>query len=61
MYVLNKNNIKIYCKFNKTKPPIDKVICKMFCDFTQKKENKNPTQEPCCIHNKNIEKRADKI
>lgn len=42
--------MKIYCKFNKTKQPIDKVICKMFCDFTEKKRL-----------NKNIEKRADKI
>ncbi len=50
MYVLKKDNIKIYCKFNKTKQPIDKVICKMFYDFTEKKTD-----------NKNIEKRADKI
>ena len=49
MCLLKKDNIKIYCKFNKTKPPIDKIIGKMFCDFTQKKDNKN------------IEKRADKI
>ena len=49
MYVLKEDNIKIYCKFNKTKQPIDKVICKMFYDFTEKKTD-----------NKNIEKRADK-
>ena len=41
MYILDKNNIKIYCKFDKAKPTIDKVICKMFCDFIQKNENKN--------------------
>ena len=50
MYVLKKENIKIYCKFNKAKQPIDKVISKMFYDFTKKKAD-----------NKNIEKRADKI
>lgn len=49
MYVLRKEDIKIYCKFNKTKQPIDKVICKMFYDFTEKK-----------THNKNIENVADK-
>ena len=50
MYVLEKEDIKIYFKFNKAKQPIDKVICKMFYDFTEKKTD-----------NKNIEKRADKI
>lgn len=50
MYVLKRDEMKIYCKFNKTKQPIDKVICKMFFDFTEKKRL-----------NKNIEKRADKI
>lgn len=49
MYILKKGEIKIYCKFNKTKPTIDKVICKMFCDFNDNKQ----------LH-KNIEKRADK-
>ena len=49
MYVLKKEDIKIYCKFNKAKQPIDKVICKMFYDFTEKKAD-----------NKNIEKKADK-
>jgi hypothetical protein len=48
--VLKRDKIKIYCKFNKTKQPIDKVICKMFEDFTEKKRL-----------NKNIEKKADKI
>lgn len=47
---MKKDDIKIYCKFNKNKQPIDKVICKMFCDFTEKKKL-----------NKNIEKGADKI
>lgn len=49
MYVLKKEDIKIYCKFNKVKQPIDEVICKIFYDFTEKKTD-----------NKNIEKRADK-
>ena len=49
MYVLKKDDIKIYCKFNKTKQPIDKVICKIFCDFIEKEKE-----------DKNIEKRADK-
>lgn len=49
MYVLKKDTMKIYCKFNKTKQPIDKVICKMFYDFTEKKSD-----------SKNIEKKADK-
>ena len=49
MYVLRKEDIKIYCRFNKTKQPIDKVVCKMFYDFTKK-----------VTDNKNIEKRADK-
>ena len=49
MYVLKKEDIKIYCKFNKAKQPIDKVICKMFYDFTEKKTN-----------NKNIEKQLTK-
>ena len=49
MYTLKKDEIKIYCKFNKTKTSIDKVICKMFCDFNDNKK----------LH-KNIEKRADK-
>jgi len=34
---LKKDNLKIYCKFNKDKETIDKVICKMFYDFTEKK------------------------
>ena len=34
---MDKNNIKIYCKFNDTKPTIDKVICKMFYDYVEKK------------------------
>lgn len=46
---MKKGDIKIYCKFNKAKQPMDKVICKMFYDFTEKKAD-----------NKNIEKRADK-
>lgn len=49
MYILKKDEMKIYCKFNKTKPPIDKVICKMFYDFYDNKK----------LY-KNIEKRADK-
>ena len=49
MFTLNKKDIKIYCKFNKAKQPIDKVICKMFYDFTEKKTD-----------NKNIENVADK-
>lgn len=49
MYVLKKEDIKIYCKFNKAKQTIDKVICKMFYDFTEKKTD-----------NKNIENVADK-
>lgn len=49
MYILKKDEIKIYCKFNKTKPSIDKVICKMFYDFYDNKK----------LH-KNIEKTADK-
>lgn len=48
MYVLKKDNIKVYCKFNKTNQPIDKVISEIFSDFVEKKNNKN------------IEKRADK-
>jgi hypothetical protein len=48
--VLKRDKIKIYCKFNKTNQPIDKVICKMFEDFAKKKRL-----------NKNIEKKADKI
>jgi hypothetical protein len=47
--VLKRDKIKIYCKFNKTKQPIDKVICKMFEDFTEKKRL-----------NKNIEKKLTK-
>lgn len=46
---MKKEDIKIYCKFNKEKQPIDKVICKMFYDFTEKE-----------THNKNIENVADK-
>ena len=46
---MKKEDIKIYCKFNKAKQPIDKVICKMFYDCTEKKTD-----------NKNIENVADK-
>ena len=46
---MKKDEIKIYCKFNKTKPSIDKVIYKMFCDFIDNEK----------LH-KNIEKRAEK-
>lgn len=46
---MKKDEMKIYCKFNKTKQPIDKVISKMFCDFTEKK-----------MSDKNIIKEADK-
>ena len=49
MYILKNDEIKIYCKFNKTKPLIDKVICEMFCDFNESRK----------LH-KNIEKRPDK-
>ena len=45
--IKKKDNIKIYCKFNNTKQPIDKVICKIFYDFTEKKTD-----------NKNIEKKS---
>lgn len=50
MYILKKDETKIYCKFNKTKQPIDTVISKMFSDFTEKK-----------ISNKNIKKEDKKI
>lgn len=33
-----KNEIKIYCKFDKTKEKIAEVISRMFLDYT---ENKN--------------------
>lgn len=46
MHILKKGDIKIYCKFNKTKQPIDKVISKMFADFTENKmSNKNIKKE----------------
>lgn len=72
MYVLKKDDIKIYCKFNKEKQPIDKVICKMFYDFTEKKtNNKNLTHltgktcgwgtpEPCCYTIKILKKELTK-
>lgn len=33
---MKKDNIKIYCKFDKKKQPIDKVICKIFYDFSER-------------------------
>ncbi|MCI8640328.1 MAG: hypothetical protein HFJ59_00380 [Clostridia bacterium] len=34
---MKKDDLKIYCKFNKDKETIDKVICKMFKDYSQNK------------------------
>lgn len=37
MKQLKKDNLKIYCKFNKDKENIDKIICKIFKDYSQNK------------------------
>lgn len=34
---MKKDDLKIYCKFNKDKETIDKVICKIFKDYSQNK------------------------
>lgn len=52
MEQLKKNDLKVYCKFNNNKEPIDKVICKIFKDYSQNKnielksrQNENNTLE----------------
>ena len=35
---MKKDEIKIYCKFNKSKQPIEKVICKIFGDYAENKK-----------------------
>lgn len=34
---LKINDIKVYCKFDNNKESIDKVICKIFEDYSQNK------------------------
>lgn len=34
---MKENDIKIYCKFDKTKSSVDIVIEKMFCEYMQNK------------------------
>ena len=34
---MKKDDLKIYCKLNKDKETIDKVICKIFKDYSQNK------------------------
>lgn len=34
---MKKDDSKVYCKFNKDKETIDKVICKIFKDYSQNK------------------------
>ena len=35
MFYLKKDDIKIYCKFNEEKQPIEKIICKIFGDYAE--------------------------
>lgn len=32
---MRENDLKIYCKFDKTKPSVDRVISTMFCEYIQ--------------------------
>ena len=32
---MKKDDIKIYCKFNEEKQPIEKIICKIFGDYAE--------------------------
>lgn len=34
---MKRDTLKVYCKFNKDKESIDKVICKIFKDYSQNK------------------------
>ena len=34
---MKKDDIKIYCKFNEEKQPIEKIICKIFGDYAETK------------------------
>ena len=34
---MKKDDLKVYCKFNKDKESIDEVICKIFKDYSQNK------------------------
>ncbi len=52
MEQLKKNDLKVYCKFDNNKESIDKVICKIFKDYSQNKnvelksrQNENNTLE----------------
>ena len=49
---LKKNDLKVYCKFDNNKESIDKIICKIFKDYSQNKnielksrQNENNTLE----------------
>ena len=49
---MKKNDLKVYCKFDNNKEPIDKVIYKIFKDYSQNKnvelksrQNENNTLE----------------
>ena len=51
-----KNEIKIYCKFDKTKENIEEVIGKMFLDYTENKNVKiNNLQNSQNLQNDNTE------
>ena len=41
---MRENDLKIYCKFDKTKPSVDRVISTMFYEYVQIKnmEENNP-------------------
>ena len=51
-----KNEIKIYCKFDKTKERIEEVISKMFLEYTENKNLKiNNLQNPQNLQSDNTE------
>lgn len=38
---MEKDYIKVYCKFDKAKQPIEEIICKIFQDYAKSEKNNN--------------------